>query len=81
MDMSVSCECCMLSGRGLCDELITRPEKSYRMWCVVECGLETLWMRRPWPTGGVEGGGLLCLKQTKQHSYDTQLYHRKTKLE
>jgi len=25
------CECCELSGRGLCDELITRPEKSYRM--------------------------------------------------
>jgi len=23
------------SGRGLCDELITRPEESYRMWCVV----------------------------------------------
>jgi hypothetical protein len=27
------CECCVLSGRGLCDELITRPEESYRpMW-------------------------------------------------
>ena len=25
----------MLSGRGLCDELITRPEESYRLWCVV----------------------------------------------
>jgi hypothetical protein len=24
-----SCECCVLSGRGLCDELITRPEDSY----------------------------------------------------
>ena len=22
----VCCECCVLSGRGLCDELITRPE-------------------------------------------------------
>jgi len=30
-----------LSGRGLCDELITRPEESYRLWCVVVCGLET----------------------------------------
>jgi len=29
--MSVSCECCVLSGRGLCDELITRPEESYRV--------------------------------------------------
>ena len=24
--MFVCCECCVLSGRGLCDELITRPE-------------------------------------------------------
>ena len=32
--MSVSCECCVLSGRGLCFGLITRPEDSYRVWCV-----------------------------------------------
>ena len=31
---SVCCECCMLSGRGLCVGLITRPEESYRVWCV-----------------------------------------------
>ena len=31
----------MLSGRGLCDELITRPEESYQLWCVVVCDLET----------------------------------------
>jgi len=37
-----------LSGRGLCDELITRPEESYRLWCVVVCILETSRMRRPW---------------------------------
>jgi len=30
-----------LSGRGLCDELITRPEESYRLWCIVVCDLET----------------------------------------
>jgi len=30
-----------LSGRGLCDELITRPEESYRLCCVVVCDLET----------------------------------------
>jgi len=30
-----------LSGRGLCDELITRPEESYRLWCVVVHDLET----------------------------------------
>ena len=38
--MSVCCECHVLSGRGLCDELITRPEESYQLWCVV-CDLET----------------------------------------
>ena len=27
--------------RGLCDELITRPEESYRLWCVVVCDLKT----------------------------------------
>ena len=37
----VSCECRVLSGRGLCDGLITRPEESYRLWCVVVCDLET----------------------------------------
>jgi len=26
---------------SLCDELITRPEESYRLWCVVVCDLET----------------------------------------
>jgi len=50
--MSVCCECCVLSGRGLCDELITRPEESYQLWSVVECDLATSCMRRPWPTRG-----------------------------
>ena len=40
--MFVCCECCVLSGRGLCDEMITRPDKSYRLWCVVVCDLENL---------------------------------------
>ena len=39
--MSICCERCVLSGRGLYDELITRPEESYRLWCVVACDLET----------------------------------------
>ena len=39
--MSVCCECCVLSGRGLWDGLITRPEKSYRLWRVVVCDQET----------------------------------------
>ena len=55
--MFVSCECCVLAGRGPCDEMITRPEESHRLWCVDVCDLETSWMKRPWPTGG-----LLCQK-------------------
>jgi hypothetical protein len=53
--MSVCCECCVLSGRGLCDGLITRTEESYRVWS---------WslgkMRRPRPPRGcraIGGGG------------------------
>ena len=37
----------MLSGRGLCDELITRPEESYRLCCIV-CDLETSRMGAPY---------------------------------
>ena len=44
----VCCECRALSGRGLCDELITRPEESYRLWCVVVCDLETSRMGAPY---------------------------------
>jgi hypothetical protein len=32
--MSVSCECSVVSGSGLRVGLITRPEESYRVWCV-----------------------------------------------
>jgi hypothetical protein len=37
---------CVLSGRGLCDGLITHPEESYRLWCVLLCDLVTSRMRR-----------------------------------
>jgi len=39
--MFVCCKCCVLSGRGLCDGLITRPDESYRLWRVVLCDQET----------------------------------------
>jgi len=39
--MFVCCECCVLSGRGLCYGLIICSEKSYRLWCVVVCDQET----------------------------------------
>ena len=44
--MFICCECCVLSGRDLCDGLITRPEESYRLWRVVVCDQETSKTRR-----------------------------------
>jgi len=39
--MDVCRKCCVLSGRGLCDKLITHPEESYQLWCIVVCDLES----------------------------------------
>ena len=44
----VSVVCCQVE---VYEELIPRPEESYRVWCVVVCDLETSRMWRPWPTG------------------------------
>jgi hypothetical protein len=43
----------VLSGRGLCDGLITRPEESYRLWRVVVCDQETSKTRRLKPATGL----------------------------
>jgi hypothetical protein len=48
--ISVSCECFVLSGRGLCVGLITCSEEFYRLWCV--CDLEASTRRKRWPTRG-----------------------------
>jgi len=45
--MSVCCECCVLSGRGLCDGLIILPEESYRLWCVAVCDIRNLIYEEP----------------------------------
>ena len=50
--LEVCCECYVLSGRRLCDELIVRPEESYRVRCVVLCDLEISRMKRPWSALG-----------------------------
>jgi len=50
--MSLCCDCSVLSFRGLCVGLITRPEESYRVCvCVSECELEASVMR--WPLPGI----------------------------
>jgi hypothetical protein len=54
--MSLSCECCVLSCRGLCDKPIARAEESYRLWSVIVCDLEKLMNEEaliPW--SGPEG--------------------------
>ena len=70
--MFVCCECCVLSGRGLCDELITRPEESYRLCYVVVCDLETSIMRRPWPA--------LCRSATRKAKICPHLQNTRTNL-
>jgi hypothetical protein len=89
--MFVCCESCVWSGRGLCDELIIRPEESYRLWCVVECDLETSRMRRPWPALGCSAtkkyyqhqisGSRLCLKVSKEEEayFKTSQHRSKTR--
>jgi hypothetical protein len=48
--LSLSYDCCVLSGTGLCVGLITSPEESYPVWSEFDC--EASIMRRPWPTRG-----------------------------
>jgi len=38
----------VLSGGGLCDELVARPEESYRLCCVVVCDLEASGIGAPY---------------------------------
>jgi hypothetical protein len=54
--MSVCCECFVMSGRDLCDELVPLPEESYRLWCVSNvCDHEPSTKRRgPGPYKAVE---------------------------
>ena len=67
------CECFVMSGRSLCDELITRPEESYWLCCVVVCDLETLWMRRLWPTGGCRTKNKTLKEDAWQHEENAEM--------
>ena len=59
----MECECCVLLGLCLCLGLITRPEESYRVWCVLsECDCEASIMRS-WPTRGC------CALENKWRTY------------
>ena len=50
--MSVSCECCVLADRHLCDRPVPLSEHSYRLWCVILCCIEISRMRRSWSASG-----------------------------
>jgi hypothetical protein len=54
--MSLSCECYILSGKVLCEELIARPQESYGL-CWVVCDLDTSRMRRPLSERGLSTVG------------------------
>jgi hypothetical protein len=60
--MFVCCECCVLSGRNLCDELITSPEKSYRLWCF------WVWSRNLVNEEALAPGGLSRQKQANKQN-------------
>jgi hypothetical protein len=58
--MFVSCDCFVLSGRGLCGWPIPRSEEFHLLWCVTMCDLEMSEMRRPWPALGCCARERMC---------------------
>ena len=56
----------VFSGRGLCDELITRPEESYRLWCV------WVWRRNLVNEGAMPHWGRGLLRQIKNNTVTRQ---------
>ena len=55
--MYVCCECCVLSGRGLCNGTIPHTQESYQLQCVIVCNLQTSKNEAV-----LVHGGLLCQK-------------------
>ena len=77
--MSVCCKC-VLPCRGLCDELITRPEEI----CVNVRDLDTYWMRVTRPAGGYrskiekENTGIAFPQKVHSSKTDVQCFCDKT---
>jgi len=65
----------VLSGRGLCDELITRPEKSYRLWRVVVCDLETTKEEAKSPLKGCEYKPTMDCEAERKKTYTHIRYY------
>jgi hypothetical protein len=73
--ISVSCERSVLSGKGPCVGLITRPEESYRVWCVWVCSWSPVNEDALAPLGAVAmkiilKKGVTCFRH--DHSYYCQ---------
>jgi hypothetical protein len=66
------CLLCVLSGRGLCDELITPPEESYRLWRVVMCDQETSWYEE-----AIASARLQSQRNNKQDFIFNDVFRRK----
>ena len=66
---------CVLSGRGLCVGLITRPGESYRM---SECNREASIIWRSWPTRGLLRHGIKCELQTSYTS-EIEMHNNKVR--
>jgi hypothetical protein len=76
-----SCTVFVLSGRGLCEGPIPRPEESYRLWCVSECDRDDSTLMRPWPTGGCgPHWGCYAIERLLQYGLFTDNYDLKEKV-
>jgi hypothetical protein len=59
---------CLLSGRGLCDELINPPEDFYRLWRVVVCDHDISWYEETIARAGLQS------QRNKQTDYKAPRY-------
>jgi hypothetical protein len=76
--ISVSCDCCVLSGRGLWGGLIARPEEPYRLRGVVVCDLETSWTKRP--RSALGRSSLACIWQRRNTYSVLPIKHKESRL-
>ena len=59
------------TSTSLCDEVITRPEESYRLWRVVVCDLETSKEEAKIPLKGCEYKPTMCCDAERKKNTST----------
>jgi len=72
--MSVSCECCVLSG--LCVGVITHPQESYRLCCVWVCSWSFDQKERPSPDNGPKRDGKKLINKLSLNCQISMFSHR-----